>query len=167
MRVATLQPVGARDTRCAEETQALGRQLAAVLAPGDLVALSGDLGTGKTCLIQGIAAGLGVDDVVRSPTFVLVNVYAGRTPTGPLPVYHLDLYRLSSRAELEEIGASEFFDAADAVTLVEWADRVPELLPPTRWDIRLEHGAGADERHLSWRRLLQGRDAAGHGRKVP
>lgn len=163
----TLTAVGRRTTRGADETRGLGGELAALLAAGDLVALTGDLGTGKTCLVQGIAAGLGVTEVVNSPTFVLLNVYAGRAAAGPLTVYHVDLYRLASREELEGIGFAELYDDADAVTLVEWADRVPELLPPTRWEIHLEHGAVADERQLSWRRLLRGRPAAEHEREVP
>ncbi|MDA0334792.1 MAG: tRNA (adenosine(37)-N6)-threonylcarbamoyltransferase complex ATPase subunit type 1 TsaE [bacterium] len=140
-------------TTGAAQTAAFGRQLATVLSPGDLVALSGDLGAGKTCLIQGIAEGLGVTEVVNSPTFVLLNVYTGRSDAGAaLSVYHFDLYRLATRDELEDIGALEFFDDPQGISLVEWAERMPELLPARRWEIRLEHGVTADERTICWHR---------------
>ena len=154
---------GERRTGCASETRRFGRQLAAALVPGDLVALEGDLGTGKTCLVQGICAGLGVDEVVNSPTFVLLNVYEGTGEASRLRVYHFDLYRLETVDELAEIGADQFFHEADAVTLVEWADRLPELLPEQRWRIELRYGEQEQERRIRWRRPdtgpAPGRDA--------
>ena len=148
-----LPSIGQRRTCSAAETQAFGRQLAAALVPGDLVAMVGDLGSGKTCLIQGICSGLAVQDVVNSPTFVLLNVYRGRHGARPVTVYHFDLYRLTVPEELEEIGAGEFFYEDGAISLVEWADRLPQMLPPGRWEVELDHGVGADERHIRWRRL--------------
>jgi len=106
---------------------ALGRFLASGLAPGDLVALNGELGAGKTHFAKGIAEGLGSSDPVTSPTFSLVNEYR----SGPLPVLHFDFYRLDSAEELIRIGWDEYLDE-DAVLLVEWADKFPELLPADR-----------------------------------
>lgn len=108
-----------------DDTIRIGRDLAACLAPGDVVALVGPLGAGKTQLVKGIALGLGVPDerLVNSPTFVLVNEYAGR-----IPIHHLDAYRLTSAAELEALGFEEMC-AGDAVVLVEWADRVEGAIP--------------------------------------
>lgn len=148
-RTAAASTTGQRLTTSAEQTVQLGRELAQSLQAGDLVALKGDLGAGKTCLIQGIAEGLGVTEVVNSPTFVLLNVYEAR---GALRLYHFDLYRLSTSEELEDIGAVEFFHDPQGISLVEWADRVPELLPADRWDVCLAHGATADERTIHWQR---------------
>jgi tRNA threonylcarbamoyladenosine biosynthesis protein TsaE len=111
-------------SRSAEETRAIGRGLGAALGPGDVVALIGDLGVGKTCFLQGVAEGLGVTGDVTSPTFVLVNEYQGRSP-----VHHLDAYRTGSLTELVDIGVEEMFHG-DGVTLVEWADKLLPLLPP-------------------------------------
>lgn len=140
-----------------EETTAFGRQLAQALAPGDVVGLDGDLGAGKTCLIQGIAEGLGVTDVVSSPTFILLNIYDG---AAGLRLYHFDLYRLTTADELEEIGATEFFGEPGGISLVEWANRLPEVLPAARWRLHLDHvdrGSGespdvAQERIIRWQR---------------
>lgn len=158
---AGLAAAGERRTRSASETLLFGRELAAALAPGDLVALEGDLGTGKTCLVQGICAGLGVEEVVNSPTFVLLNVYDGSAERGALRIYHFDLYRLETVEELADIGAGQFFHEADAVTLVEWADRLPELLPGKRWQVRLRYGEAEHERWIRWRRPEAIEDSAG------
>ena len=106
-------------------TEAFGRRLAALLFPGAVVALVGQLGAGKTHLVRAVAEGLGVADsrVVTSPTFVLIQDYAAR-----LPIYHFDAYRLRGDAEFAELGAHEYF-AGDGVCLVEWADRVAACLP--------------------------------------
>lgn len=114
-----------------EETRRLGAALGALLAAGDVVALEGDLGAGKTVFTQGAAAGLGFDGYVSSPTFVIVNEYAGR-----VPIYHVDLYRVSSEDELLDLGYREMF-YGDGVALVEWADRVPGLLPDERIDVAM------------------------------
>ena len=158
---ANLAPSGERRTRGAAETRLFGRELAAALAPGDLVALQGDLGTGKTCLVQGICAGLGVEDVINSPTFVLLNVYDGTSEREAVRIYHFDLYRLETVDELAGIGAGQFFHEADAVTLVEWADRLPGLLPDRRWRVGLEYGEAEQERRIRWRRPDAGDPSAG------
>ena len=121
-------------SRSPEQTVRLGRALAALLKNGDVVAMVGQLGAGKTQLAHGLAGGLGVDPrMVASPTFVLMSEYPGR-----LPVVHIDAYRMTGLADLESIGWSdELF--AGSVTLVEWADRIADDLPADRLDISLEH----------------------------
>ncbi len=162
--MTALPSAGERVTIDPEETRQFGRELAAAMQPGELVALSGDLGAGKTCLIQGIAEGLGVTDVVNSPTFVLLNLYAARKAAGgELTVYHFDLYRLASGEELEDIGALEFFEDSQGVSLVELADRMPEYLPESRWEVRLEHGDTATHRTIHWRRPIV---SQAHGRET-
>ena len=104
-------------------TRAIGAAVAGVLGPGDVVGLNGDLGAGKTRLVQGAAAALGVDDPVLSPTFMLLREY-----DGDLPVHHVDAYRLAGPVELEDLGMDEVL-APDAVAFVEWADRVAAALP--------------------------------------
>jgi tRNA threonylcarbamoyladenosine biosynthesis protein TsaE len=103
-------------------TDDLGRRLGALLRPGDVIALIGPLGAGKTHLTRAIAAALDAHGVT-SPTFVLIQEYQGR-----LPVYHFDAYRLRGPAEFADLGAHEYF-TGDGVCLVEWADRVPDCLP--------------------------------------
>ena len=134
----------------AEETRSLGRRLAEHLVPGDLVAFRGNLGTGKTCMIQGVCEGLQVRDVVNSPTFIIINHYEGRLGERDVTVYHFDLYRLTgAKEELEGIGAPEFF-SGDGICLVEWADRAWEQLPSPRWEVDLQH-SGEAGRRVSWR----------------
>jgi tRNA threonylcarbamoyladenosine biosynthesis protein TsaE len=129
-------------TRSPEETRELGRSLGGFLLAGCFVALTGDLGSGKTVLVQGIAEGLGCAGEVSSPSFVIVNEYRGR-----VPVYHIDLYRVADSRALHDLGYREYF-YGDGVTLVEWADRAPDLLPPDRLDVSLEL-AGAEERRIT------------------
>ena len=132
-------------TRSRQETMALGRRLGALLEPGDVVALDGPLGSGKTTLTKGLAEGLGVEDPrwVTSPTFVLVHEYPGR-----VPVYHIDAYRLSGPDDAEALGTDELF-FGDGVAIVEWAERIAEVLPPERLDIELSH-VGDDARQLAF-----------------
>ncbi len=107
----------------------LGRSITTDLSAGDIVALVGDLGAGKTHFTKGIVEGLGCDADVTSPTFALVNEYHG----GKLPVYHFDFYRLDSIEELDQIGWEEYLDS-DGILVVEWADKYPEaLLDHTSW----------------------------------
>ena len=130
------------------ETCALGRRLARRLGVGDCVALVGELGAGKTALVRGLAVGLGLKDqrLVSSPTYVLVHEYPAR-----LPVYHLDLYRLTvPEAELAELGLREML--ADGVVLIEWADRAERALPRRHWRIDIEI-TGEDDRRFTLRRI--------------
>ena len=102
------------------------------MKPGSVVVLEGDLGAGKTTLAQGLAVGLGVLDEVTSPTFALVHEYQGR-----LPLFHMDLYRLSSEEEFALIGGWEYFDRG-GVCLIEWADRLGSSLAYPYWRVTLE-----------------------------
>jgi len=121
-----------------EMTHALGRRLGVVLAPADVVALIGPLGSGKTALVRGMAEGAGVSDPreVNSPTFVIVNEYETAPPRPPLRLYHIDTYRLRHGGDLDALGFDEML-AAGAV-LIEWADRVEDLLPDDRLTVTLE-----------------------------
>jgi len=125
-----------------EETRALGRKLGALLRAGDFVALTGDLGAGKTVLVRG-AEGAGTSGAASSPTFALVNLYRG---TG-VPLQHLDLYRLSGPAELFALGFDDLL-AEPAATLCEWAERAGAALPADRLEIHLEW-TGPQERRAS------------------
>ncbi|QDU55592.1 tRNA (adenosine(37)-N6)-threonylcarbamoyltransferase complex ATPase subunit type 1 TsaE [Aeoliella mucimassa] len=121
-------------SRSLDETDELGRQIAAAAEPGDVLALVGTLGAGKTRLVQAIAVALGnAVESITSPTFVLVNEYT----RGKLPLYHFDVYRLKDDDEFLELGAEEYFDR-DGVTLIEWGDRVEHLLPERATVITLE-----------------------------
>jgi tRNA threonylcarbamoyladenosine biosynthesis protein TsaE len=114
-------------------TAALGAALAEVLPPGTTVALCGTLGAGKTRLVQAIAEASGVDRrQVVSPTFVLIQEYRGRRP-----LYHIDVYRLRDDAEFMDLGPDEYFES-DGLVLVEWADRVQDLLPRDRVEIHIQ-----------------------------
>jgi tRNA threonylcarbamoyladenosine biosynthesis protein TsaE len=116
------------------KTESVGKIIGQVLHGGDVVTLIGDLGAGKTALVHGIVTGLGAPSAsVASPTFVLMHKYRGR-----LALIHLDLYRLKTREEAEAIGLSECF-ADDGVTVIEWADRFPNLLPEDQLEVRLAH----------------------------
>jgi len=130
-----------RTTGSAEETEALGRALAALLPRGCVLALRGDLASGKTCLVRGMAAYVAEGTPVHSPTFTLVNQY-GTDPA----LYHLDLYRLGSPEEVADLGYEELFDS-DGICVVEWAERAHGLLPGIRVDISLAH-AGGDRRRI-------------------
>lgn len=116
-----------------DATRAFARRLAASLRPGDVVALHGDLGAGKTCFTQGLAEGLGVTDFVQSPTYTLVNELPGR-----IPLVHIDLYRLRGPADAPSIGLEDYFDGP-GVTVIEWAERVLPLLPPRTIHVHLAH----------------------------
>jgi tRNA threonylcarbamoyladenosine biosynthesis protein TsaE len=115
-----------------EDTDRLGRALADLVEPGMVIGLVGPLGAGKTRLVRAIAEALGVDpEAISSPTFVLIQEYDGR-----LPVYHCDAYRLPTPEAFEDLGVADYWDSG-GVSLVEWADRVRELLPDDCWTITL------------------------------
>ncbi len=122
-------------THSETETEALGATLGQLLQPGDVLALVGDLGAGKTCLARGIARGLGIDEPVTSPTFILVAEYAA---AAGFPLYHADCYRLDqATAEAMDIGLDELL-LDDGVAIVEWAERIEPLLPPDHLRITIE-----------------------------
>lgn len=128
-------------TQNEEETLALGRRIGLALRPGDLVALVGELGTGKTVLARGIAEGMGASGYVASPTFTLIREYAGRTP-----LYHVDLFRLTP-SEAGELGLEEAME--QGVTVIEWAERAPGLLRPPLLRVELAFGGAPDEREIT------------------
>jgi len=126
-------------TYSGEETLLLGERLGLLLAAGDVLCLTGELGAGKTVFAKGVGRGLGVRDVVTSPTFTLINEYQGR-----LPFYHIDAYRLTGAADMAGLGYEEYFYGS-GVTLVEWAGLVAAALPDDRLDIAFEVAPGMDD----------------------
>lgn len=132
-------------TTSVDDTRDLAAEVATLAAPGDLIVLAGDLGTGKTAFAQGFARGLGVEEPVTSPAFILVHTYEGR-----LPLVHLDVYRLETMQELVDLGIAELLDDG-AVTLIEWGDAVAPGLPADFLEVRIEAGGGPDDRLLNFR----------------
>ena len=131
-------------THSADETQALGQKLASRLAPGDVIAYSGDLGAGKTAFTRGLAQGLGITDPVTSPTYTIVNEYL----SGRIPLFHFDMYRLSSSDELFDIGWEDYLSRG-GVCAVEWSENVEDALQDA---IRITIEKDADEpdtRHIT------------------
>ena len=126
-----------------EETWAAARRFAAELKPGDVVALEGDLGAGKTTFVQGLAAALGAVRPVTSPTFCLVVEH----PTQRLLLVHLDLYRLQGPDDVLDLGWEDYLSRG-AVMLVEWPDRAGELIPSDAWHVHLEMGASDEARTI-------------------
>lgn len=124
-----------------EQTKTFGMDLGSRLQKGDILALIGDLGTGKTALTKAIALGMGITDTITSPTFTIVQEYT----TGRLPLYHFDVYRINDPEELFELGYEEYF-FGQGVCVIEWADLIEELLPEETKIIHLEYGAGEGER---------------------
>jgi tRNA threonylcarbamoyladenosine biosynthesis protein TsaE len=115
------------------QTRRLGARLATLLNPGDVLALVGELGSGKTRWVQGVCQGLEVTDPVVSPTFTLVNEYQGRWP-----VYHIDLYRITDSAEMLTFGLEEYLYGS-GISLIEWADRAEDFLPDEHLIVELYH----------------------------
>jgi tRNA threonylcarbamoyladenosine biosynthesis protein TsaE len=107
-----------------EETMAMGEKIAAGLGKGSVVALRGGLGAGKTCLAKGIARGLGIREAVTSPTYTIVSEYA----SGPLPLYHIDAYRLGGDDDFQALGGDECLQGA-GIAVIEWSDRIPGSIP--------------------------------------
>jgi tRNA threonylcarbamoyladenosine biosynthesis protein TsaE len=120
-------------SRSPEETRHFGALLGEFVTGGSVIALRGELGSGKTCLAQGIARGLGVpeDLYVTSPSYVLINEYPGS-----LSLFHLDLYRIDDMVQLDDIGIEEIF-GSDGVTVIEWAEKMVNLLPKERLDVSI------------------------------
>lgn len=129
-------------TNSAAQTEALGEGIGALLQPGDVVVLAGDLGTGKTTFVKGAARGLGVTEPVTSPTFAIVQEYDGRHP-----VAHVDVYRLARIQELHDLGFEELLE--ERIVLVEWGDTIAGVLPPDRLEVRFELGGDADARTVA------------------
>jgi tRNA threonylcarbamoyladenosine biosynthesis protein TsaE len=126
-----------------EETQRVASELAATLGPGDVIALHGELGSGKTCFVQGIAKALGVQHGVTSPTFKLISEYPGT-----IKLYHVDLYRLRGESDARDLGLDEYL-FGDGITAIEWAERLAHLLPARTIHVRMAAGADEKERSIS------------------
>ena len=124
-----------------DQTLAFGREMGRLLRPGDNICLNGDLGAGKTLLVQGIAAGLDIKGNVTSPTFTILNVYEG-----PVPVHHFDLYRLDAAEQLDDIGFDEYTSCG--ITIIEWSDKFPDRMPDETLMIEIAK-AGDNDRLFS------------------
>ncbi len=133
------------ETWSEQETFDAGRRLGEQAVPGQIFALLGDLGTGKTVFTKGMAAGLGIEEPVSSPTFTIVQIYE----EGRLPLYHFDVYRIADPGEMEEIGYEDCF-FGEGVCLVEWADLIGELMPENTVWIRIEKDL---EKGFDYRRI--------------
>lgn len=145
-------------TASTEETIALGERLGALVRPGDVLVLTGDLGAGKTQLTKGMAAGMGIADDVTSPTFNILMVYEG----GRIPLYHVDLYRLDDPDQLEDIGLYELLEG-DGACVIEWGEQFSDEIGPERLDVvltRLDGQAAAGEEPPREVRLVA------HGRRA-
>jgi tRNA threonylcarbamoyladenosine biosynthesis protein TsaE len=129
-------------TSSPDETAAAGEALGRTLGPGAVVALTGELGAGKTCFVQGLVRALGVEARATSPTFVLVTEYRGR-----VPVHHVDLYRIDGLREVQDLGVPDLFDH-DSVTLVEWAEKLGPLLPADCIRVHIT-GVGDEPRRIT------------------
>ncbi len=130
-------------TTSPQETQSIGESLGAMARAGDLICLEGDLGSGKTCFVQGFGRGLGIRDSIHSPTFILANEHRG----GRVPLYHLDVYRVRSAAEAIGFGLDDYLEG-DGVLVIEWAEKIHEVLPLERLWVSFKH-VGEEERTIS------------------
>lgn len=123
-------------TKSEKQTFNLGKKIAKTLKGGEILALIGELGAGKTVFVKGVAAGLGVKQIVTSPTFVLMKVYPIKDKIKQL--VHIDCYRIINPKEIFDIGATEYFDRKDTVTMIEWADKIKNILPKRRISINIK-----------------------------
>lgn len=141
-------------SRSSRETEELGQRFGSLLTRGAFVALHGELGSGKTCFTRGIVAGAAPEsaNLVASPTFAIMSEYPG-----PPPVYHFDFYRLATRHEIAELGFEEYFHG-EGICIVEWSERLGDLLPREHLDVTLEH-AGNDCRSLCFEAVGPGPEA--------
>lgn len=132
-----------RHTKSERETEAFGEEVAPLARAPSVIGLVGELGCGKTVFVRGLVKGLAGDpSQVHSPTFTLLNIYQAS-----VPVYHFDLYRLSSEEDLEGIGFYEFL--SHGVSVIEWADRIPRVLEMAHMIVKFEFGKGEDDRVIS------------------
>lgn len=129
-----------------EETESLG--LALSLQPDSVIALYGGLGAGKTCLVKGIARSLGIDDCITSPTYTIINEYNARLNDLPVPLYHIDAYRLNNDDDFESTGANELFGRG--IVVIEWSERIPRSIPPDAIIVKIEI-TGPETRKITMR----------------
>ena len=134
------------ETFSAKETFELGKEIGTMALPGSVFTLIGDLGVGKTVFTQGVAAGLGIEEPVNSPTFTILQVY----DEGRLPFYHFDVYRIGDESEMDEIGYEEYF-YSDGICFIEWADLIKGIIPQkhTRIEIKKDLSKGFDYREIT------------------
>ena len=134
------------ETLSPEETLEVGKELGKASMAGQVYALAGDLGVGKTVFTKGFAEGLGIEEAVNSPTFTILQIY----DEGRIPLYHFDVYRIEEPEEMEEIGFDEYIEG-DGVCLIEWAGRIADILPENIIVIRIEKdlGKGLDYRKIT------------------
>lgn len=125
------------------DTEHAGEQLAKALHPRDVVAFFGDLGAGKTQFIRGLAQGLGITEPVSSPTFALVHAYRGR-----IPLYHFDMYRITSWADLESTGFFDYLDTG-GICAIEWSENIENALPPNTIRVSIKPGEQPNDRRIS------------------
>ena len=125
-------------TESESETIKLGHDFAEKLAPGDTIAMYGELGTGKTQFIKGLCSFFKVGEIVTSPTFTIINQYFGTLHHHEIPIYHIDLYRIKKIEELEEIGFVDCLMSPDAIKIVEWAEKAEEYLTKANYVIRIK-----------------------------
>lgn len=133
------------ETRKSEETCALGKSIGEMAGPGEVIALIGDLGTGKTVFTQGVAAGLGIREHICSPTFTIVQEYG----TGRIPFFHFDVYRIGDISEMDEIGYDDHI-YGKGLCLIEWADLIKEILPEHYTQVTIEKDL---EKGFDYRRI--------------
>lgn len=134
-------------TNSAEETKKLASETAHSLKGGEVLGLVGDLGAGKTVFVQGLAETLGIKEIVNSPTFVLMKVYQVSNQQSAISkLIHVDAYRLSNSQELKDIGLDEYLAQKDSVVIIEWADKVKDLLPPGSLMIEFKAGPVENQR---------------------
>ncbi len=126
-----------------EDTYQWASKLAHALVPGSIIALYGELGAGKTCFVQGLAAGLGIDQPITSPTYTLIHEYHGTTA-----LYHIDLYRINSTEEALNLGLDEYLDG-QGITAIEWAQRADSLIPPHTIHVYIDAGSEEKERIIT------------------
>lgn len=115
-----------------DDTRALAGRLADRVRKGDIVALFGELGAGKTCFVQGFAEAFGITEIVNSPSFAIVNVYKGK-----MPVYHMDFYRIDNPDEIRAIGCEDYL-YGDGVCFIEWAEKAESIIPPDRKEVHIK-----------------------------
>jgi len=135
------------------ETERLGEQLGGIVEVGSIICLAGPLGVGKTTLTKGLAAGLGICDPLTSPTYTIIREYTG----GRLPLYHMDLYRLATASECDELGLDDYF-YGDGVCVIEWPEKYAQWMPDDRIDVRIKRAS--DDRRIIAIRSIGERSAA-------
>lgn len=142
-------------TTSEQETRDVARAMASELRRGDVVALYGDLGAGKTQFVKGLCEAFEVHDTVTSPTFVILNRYSGvEKKRGEMLVFHFDLYRIETAEEIYDLGYEEFF-YGNGICVIEWAERLETLLPARRFDVTILFGENEDERQISINRVRE------------